>query len=77
MQQEPRELFGKDNLVWMGVGAALIVAGILLMAGGKSPDPNVFDDSQVYSARRITWAPILIVAGLATQVYAIMRKGRA
>jgi hypothetical protein len=77
MQKESRELFGKDNLVWMGVGAALIVAGILLMAGGKGPDPNVFDDSQVYSARRITWAPLLIVAGLATQVYAIMRKGRA
>jgi hypothetical protein len=77
MQKENRELFTKDNLVWMGIGALLIVAGILLMSGGKSPDPNVFDDKEVYSARRITWAPILIVAGLVTEVYAIMRGSRS
>jgi hypothetical protein len=77
MQKENRELFTKDNLVWMGIGALLIVAGLLLMSGGKSPDPNVFDDKEVYSARRITWAPILIVAGLVTEVYAIMRGSRS
>lgn len=77
MEKQPRELFTRENLVWMGIGAALMVVGILLMSGGKSPDPTVFDDKEVYSARRITWGPILIIAGLATEVYAIMRGSRS
>jgi hypothetical protein len=77
MEKQSRELFTRENLIWMGVGAVLMVAGILLMSGGKSPDPTVFDDKEVYSARRITWAPILIIAGLVTEIYAIMRGGRS
>jgi hypothetical protein len=44
------------------------------MAGGKSTDPNVFSDNEVYSFRRITLAPLLIIAGLLIEVYAIMKK---
>ena len=77
MEKNPTPLFERDNLVWMAVGAALILAGILLMAGGKSTDPNMFDDKEVYGFRRITVAPILILLGLATEVYAIMKRGRA
>jgi hypothetical protein len=76
MEKKPTPLFERDNLVWMAIGAALILAGILLMAGGKSGDPNVFDDKEVYGFRRITIAPILILLGLATEVYAIMKRGR-
>ena len=76
MEKNTDTLFGRENLLWMAVGAALILAGILLMAGGKSPDPNVFDDREVYGFRRITLAPILIVLGLATEVYAIMKRGK-
>jgi hypothetical protein len=46
------------------------------MAGGKSSDPNVFDENEVYSTTRITIAPILIVAGLIIEIYAIMKKGK-
>lgn len=77
MQKETRDLFGKQNLVWMGLGALLMIVGIFLMAGGKSSDPNVFTDQEVYSVRRITWGPILMVAGLATEVFAIMRRSRS
>jgi hypothetical protein len=42
--------------------------------GRQSKDPNVFDTSSVYSATRITLAPILIVGGLLIEVFAIMRK---
>jgi hypothetical protein len=51
-----------------------VVLGLLLMAGGKSKDPNQFIPSEVYSWRRITLAPILFVAGLVIEIFAIMKK---
>jgi uncharacterized membrane protein YidH (DUF202 family) len=70
-------LFSKDNYIWMIAGIVLVVVGILLMSGGKSPDPNVFKDNEVYSFRRITLAPILILIGLGIEVYAIFKKPKA
>lgn len=67
-------LFGKENYMWMLVGLAIMALGFFLMAGGKSSDPNQFKDSDVYSTTRITIAPILIIAGLVTEIFAIMRK---
>ena len=58
----------------MLAGLLLIAAGMLLMGGGKSSDPNVFDPKEVYSTTRITIAPLLIVIGLAIEVFAIFRK---
>ena len=54
------DLFGKSNYTWMIIGAVLIIGGMLLMAGGKSVDPNVFNENEVYSFRRITLAPLCI-----------------
>ena len=67
-------LFGKQNYRWMLIGAAIIALGLFVMSGGKSQDPNIFDTKQVYSTTRITLAPILIIAGLLVEVYAIMRR---
>ncbi len=67
-------LFTKGNYMWMLIGVAVMVIGFLLMSGGKSPDPKVFNDAEVYSARRITIAPLLIVAGLIIEIFAIMKK---
>ncbi|HEY0676953.1 MAG TPA: DUF3098 domain-containing protein [Chitinophagaceae bacterium] len=67
-------LFGKENYKWMIIGLIVIIAGLLLMAGGKSEDPNQFDPNQVYSFRRITLAPILILIGLGLEVFAIFRR---
>ena len=58
----------------MIAGIILVAIGILLMAGGKSDDPNVFKENEVYSIRRITIAPILILLGLGVEVYAIFKK---
>jgi len=44
------------------------------MSGGKSADPNVFNDSEIYSFRRITLAPFLIVGGLVIEIVAIIKK---
>jgi hypothetical protein len=67
-------LFTKENYTWMIAGIILVALGILLMAGGKSDDPNVFKENEVYSVRRITIAPILILLGLGVEVYAIFKK---
>jgi hypothetical protein len=48
--------------------------GFFLMAGGRSSNPNVFDDKDIYSTTRITIAPILIIAGLIIEIFAIMKK---
>lgn len=66
-------LFDRKNYIWMAVGALLLAIGFLLMAGGKSDNPEVFS-TDIYSFRRITLAPIIIVAGLVVEIYAIMKK---
>jgi hypothetical protein len=77
MEKKKVELFTKDNYLWMGIGVAVMLVGLLLMAGGKNSDPNVFNEGEVYSFRRITLAPILIIAGLMVEVYAIMKRPKA
>lgn len=67
-------LFAKDNYIWMLIGLAVMALGFFLMAGGKSSDPNAFNDKDVYSTTRITIAPILIIAGLLLEIFAIMKK---
>jgi len=67
-------LFGKKNYMWLGIGLGLIVLGMILMLGGGMPDPDTWDDSLIYSHRRITIAPLFILAGLAIQIYAIFIK---
>jgi hypothetical protein len=68
------QFFGKSNYTWMFIGAACIVIGMLLMSGGKSPNPDVFDANEVYSFRRITLAPIVIIIGFVIEIYAIFKK---
>jgi len=67
-------MFDKQNYMWMAIGGVVMVIALLVMAGGKSPDPKVFNYNEVYSNTRITVAPILLMLGLLIEVYAIMRK---
>jgi len=67
-------LFDKNNYIIMLVGLAVLVLGFILMAGGKSSDPNVFNAAEIYSFRRITLAPIIVLLGFAIEIYAIMKK---
>jgi uncharacterized membrane protein YidH (DUF202 family) len=67
-------LFGRENYKWMLIGLVIIVIGVLLMMGGKNTDPNTFDPKEVYSTRRITIAPILILLGLGVEIFAIFRR---
>ena len=66
-------VYNKTNYMYMGIGVGLIILGFFLMAGGGMSDPNVWDEGVIYSARRITLAPFLIIAGLVLQVFAIFK----
>ena len=74
--REYTPLFGKENYRWMIIGMAVMALGLFLMSGGKSKDPNVFNPGEVYSFTRSTLAPILILAGLALEIFAIFKKSK-
>ena len=67
-------LFGKENYMWMLAGVVVIILGFILMAGGKSADPKIFDPKEVYSTTRITIAPLLIIIGFILEIIGIMKK---
>ncbi|RYG46550.1 MAG: DUF3098 domain-containing protein [Chitinophagaceae bacterium] len=67
-------LFDRSNYTWMIAGVVLILIGLALMAGGKSADPNQFNYDEIYSFRRITLAPIMMLIGFGIEIYAIMKK---
>ncbi len=64
-------IFGKRNYKFMFIGLAFISVGFILMSGGGSDDPNVFNP-QIFSWRRIRLAPTLVLIGFAMQIYAIL-----
>ena len=63
----------KSNFILMGIGLVIIILGFILMAGGKSEDPTVFNES-MFSFTRITIAPLMVFAGFVFEIYAIMKK---
>ena len=69
-------VFGKENYRMLFIGIGLLVVGYLLMIGGGSDDPNVFSE-EIFSFRRITLAPIVILAGFVVVLLAIMKKPKA
>ncbi|MEX6626464.1 DUF3098 domain-containing protein [Tenacibaculum salmonis] len=64
-------LFGKQNYIIMLIGLAVIALGFILMAGGGSDDPTIFNE-EIYSWRRIRLAPTLVIIGLGIEIYAIL-----
>jgi membrane-bound ClpP family serine protease len=72
-KEKPNFALGRENYKLLAIGFAIIVLGFLLMLGGKSHDPNVFSN-KIFSFRRITLAPIVVLAGFAFEIWAIMKK---
>jgi hypothetical protein len=64
-------IFGKKNYKFMLIGLGLIALGFILMSGGGSDDPNVFNPD-IFSWRRIRLAPALVLLGFGIEVYAIL-----
>jgi len=67
---------GPENYKLLAIGFGIIVLGFLLMLGGKSEDPSVFSE-EIFSFRRITLAPIIVLAGFIFEIWAIMKKPKA
>jgi len=66
---------GRENYKLLAIGFAIIVVGFLLMLGGKTKDPKEFSD-KIFSFRRITLAPLVVLAGFIFEIWAIMKKPR-
>lgn len=69
--QQQEFIFRRKNYIVMFIGLAVIALGFILMSGGASDDPQVFNPD-IYSFRRIRLAPTLILIGFAIEVYAIL-----
>ena len=67
--------FGKQNFIIVLIGLALIALGFILMIGGGSNDPDVFNE-QMFNFRRLTLAPILVLSGFVVEIVAIFWKGK-
>jgi hypothetical protein len=64
-------LFGRKNYKFMFIGLIFIALGFILMSGGGSDDPNVFNPA-IFNWRRIRLAPTLVLIGFGIQIYAIL-----
>jgi hypothetical protein len=69
-------VFGRENYYLMIAGLVIIVVGFILMSGGKYTDPNVFPADDIYSTRRITIAPIVVIIGFAVEIYAVFHRSK-
>ncbi|MGB7842009.1 MAG: DUF3098 domain-containing protein [Salinimicrobium sp.] len=74
-KQDLNFVFEKKNYIVMGIGLAFIALGFILMSGGGSDDPNVFNP-EIYNFRRIRLAPALVLLGFGIEVYAILLNPR-
>lgn len=67
--------FGKENYILTIAAIVLIIIGFACMVGGGSKDPSVWDPS-IFSFRRVTLAPILVISGFVVGVFAVMKKSK-
>jgi hypothetical protein len=71
---KPEFLFDTINYTFLLIGIAVIALGFLLMSGGGSEDPNVFNEEELFSFRRIRLAPTVVILGFAVVIYSIFKK---
>ena len=72
--QEKKQMpFNRDNYKWVLIGLVVLLLGFILMIGGGSDNPDVFNEG-MFNFRRLTLAPILILVGFGIEFYAIMKK---
>lgn len=73
-KKQPGFAFGKENYRILIIGVIVIVIGYMLMVGGGAENPNEFHEDEIFSFRRITLSPIVILSGFVVVLYGIMKK---
>ncbi|MRX40536.1 DUF3098 domain-containing protein [Flavobacterium sp. LC2016-23] len=75
--EEPKQqfLFDSINYKILLIGIAVIALGFILMSGGGSDNPNVFNED-VFSFRRIRLAPTTVLIGFGITIYSIFKKSK-
>jgi hypothetical protein len=73
-EKETNELFAfhRDNYKFLFLGLIFLALGFILMIGGKSPNPDVFNES-IFNTQRLTIAPLLLIAGFSIEFWAILK----
>ena len=61
------------NYLLIAIGVVIIILGFVLMAGGDAATAEEFNQN-IFSFRRITLAPIVVIAGFAFEIYAILKR---
>ncbi len=74
-EHKPEFLFDKVNYKFLLIGIGVIALGFILMSGGGSDDPKVFNEA-VFNFRRIRLAPTLVLLGFGITIYAILKKSK-
>jgi hypothetical protein len=72
--KKPGFAFGKENYTMLVAGVLIVVVGYCLMVGGGSDDPTKFNADEIFSFRRITLSPIVILAGFVVVLFGIMKR---
>lgn len=76
-QDRKGSIFTRENYMMMFAGIVVILIGFVLMAGGGSEDPEVFNTDAIYSPRRVTIAPLVVLIGFGIEIYAIFHRPSA
>ena len=72
--EENRMVLKKKNYILIIGGCIIVLLGFVLMSGGGSQDPNVFNEEELFSFRRITLAPFMVLLGYGIVLYGIMKN---
>jgi Protein of unknown function (DUF3098) len=75
-EQKPDFLFDKVNYKILLIGIAVIGLGFILMSGGGSDDPKVWNDA-VFNFQRIRLAPTVVLIGFGITIYSIFKKSKS
>ena len=74
MEEKTKMVLGRKNYMFIIIGCLVVLLGFILMSGGGSQDPNVFNEEELFSFRRITLAPFLVMSGYGFVLFGIMKK---
>ena len=74
MEEKKNMVLNKKNYLFIILGCVVVILGFVLMSGGGSENPNVFNEEELFSFRRITLAPFLVMLGYGLVLFGIMKK---